>query len=185
MRMKILALIPARAGSKRLPHKNSLKLNGKTLVEHAVEQAIGSRFINKIVISTNDEEILHDTFHKNWISFEPRPNNLCKDDTGSEEVIRHIEKKHKPDIIVLLQPTSPIRYSRDIDLCISLLLMSDLDCVMTVDNHNHPNGNIYVVRKGKSLWSVDRALVVQDKMKSIDIDDQIDYDLAKMVLENT
>jgi len=171
-------------GSRRLPHKNTLKINGKTLVEHAVEQAMGSRYINRIVISTDDPDVLHDSFHKKWIVFEPRPSKLCRDDTSTEEVIRYVEKHHKNDVTVLLQPTSPVRFSKDIDLCICLLIEGDLDCVMTVNQHHQPNGNVYVVRNGASLHSLNRALLVQDKYRSIDIDEDIDYRLAKLVMEH-
>jgi len=185
--MKIVALIPARAGSKRLAHKNRLMINGKTLVEHAIEQAIGSRYINEIIISSDDPEVLHDTYHKKWIVFESRPSRLCRDDTGTDEVIAYVMKKHKADVLVLLQPTSPVRYSRDIDRCISFLIDGDFDSVITLRREHQylfsPNGNIFVVRKGNNTYSDNMGCLVLDEKKSVDIDTDLDYQMAKLVLE--
>jgi len=185
--MKIIAVIPARKNSKRLPRKNKLLLRGKTLVEHAVGQAMGSKFIDTVIVSSDDEDILQDRYGDDRVCFEMRPDRFCQDDTTMDEVIRYIEENHMYDILVLLQPTSPIRCSRDIDRCISLLLAGGFDSVATCSRQHtylfSPNGNIFVVQRGKNIYSDNMGILVQDKKTSIDINDLFDFKVAELVFQ--
>jgi len=123
---KVLAIIPARGGSKRLPHKNILDLNGKPLIAWTIETAKKSKFIDKLIVSTDDDKIAE--ISKKYGAEVPfiRPENLSSDTTTSVDVILHTinfynEKKIQFDYVLLLQPTSPLRTNEDINNAFNLL----------------------------------------------------------------
>ena len=117
----ILAIIPARGGSKGLPRKNIKPLLGKPLIAWTIEQALNSKYIDKVIVSTEDEEIAE--ISKKYGAEVPflRPKELAKDDTPTIDVIEHLIKtlNQKFDLILLLEPTSPIRKKTDLDNLIS------------------------------------------------------------------
>lgn len=136
--MNILAIIPARAGSKGLSCKNSRKLNGLPLISHTINQAKKSKMINKIIVSTDDPKIVKiSKQNKIDVPF-IRPKKLSKDDTPIKDVIQHVLKSLKdfesyvPDIVIILQPTSPFRTVTTIDKSIKLLIKSNSDSVLSV-----------------------------------------------------
>jgi len=109
----ILAIIPARGGSKRLPGKNIKILNGKPLLAHSIEFAQNSEYINKLVVSTDDPNIA-DVAKQYGAEIIMRPAELAQDTTKTAPVLLHavdeLEKDgYKPDIIILLQATCPVR----------------------------------------------------------------------------
>ena len=114
--MIIYCLIPARRGSKRIKNKNLILLNGKPLITISVESALRTKLINKTFVSTNDEKIIKKVNKKAFII--KRPNNISKDNSTTEQAVSHFInylKKNKiilPDLIVLLQCTSPFREKR-------------------------------------------------------------------------
>ncbi len=117
---RVLAIIPARGGSKRLPRKNILDLNGKPLIAWTIEAALKSRYIDKTIVSTDDKEIaeISDKYGAE-VPF-MRPKRLASDTASSVDVILHAinfykEKGNNFEYIVLLQPTSPLRMDEDID----------------------------------------------------------------------
>lgn len=120
MRPEILAIIPARGGSKRLPGKNVKLLCGKPLIAYTIEAALGADFVHRTVVSTEDKEIAK-IARKYGAEVIKRPNELATDTTLIQPVLEHavkfLEEKegYRPDIIVLLNPTSPLRGSQDID----------------------------------------------------------------------
>jgi len=121
---QVLVIIPARGGSKRLPKKNIELLNGKPLIQYSIESAYKSKFVNDIVISTDDEQIIK-ICKKFKVKIVKRPKELAQDKTPVMKVIKQaikqVEKttKNIQDIIVILQPTSPLRNSNDIDKAIN------------------------------------------------------------------
>ncbi|RTZ61353.1 MAG: acylneuraminate cytidylyltransferase family protein [Gammaproteobacteria bacterium] len=124
---KILALIPARGGSKRLKRKNVLPLLGKPLIAWSIQHALGSKYIDKVVVSTEDEEIAE--VAKKFGAEVPfmRPKELAKDDTPTMDVVLHainfFERKGELfDYLVLLQPTSPVREVETLDEAIRMLI---------------------------------------------------------------
>ncbi|MBN1762919.1 MAG: acylneuraminate cytidylyltransferase family protein [Methanomicrobia archaeon] len=127
MRYKIIAIIPARGGSKGLPRKNIKPLLGKPLIAWTIEQAKKSKYIDKVIVSTEDEEIAE--ISKEYgaeVSF-LRPKELARDDSPTIEVILHainwFEKRDEYfDLVVLLEPTSPLRDVEDIDNCVKMLV---------------------------------------------------------------
>ena len=141
--MKILGLIPARGGSKSIPRKNIALLHGKPLIAYTCEAALKSTFLNRIMVSTDDKEIA-DVANKYGIEAPfLRPHELARDESGMREVIIHtldfLEKSEQyvPEIIALLQPTSPLRTAHHIDAAIALLQKSGADCVVSVTEVPH------------------------------------------------
>jgi CMP-N-acetylneuraminic acid synthetase len=122
----IIAIIPARGGSRRIPHKNLINFCGKPLVQWTIEQAKTSKLIDKIWVSTDDYEIA--SIAKNLgVYLIARPSELSGDDITLEQVGKHILDtiSEKPDVIAYLQPTSPLRLPEDIDNAIGRCLETD------------------------------------------------------------
>jgi len=120
-----LAIIPARGGSKGLPRKNILPLLGKPLIGWTIEQSKKSKYLDRIIVSTEDEEIMEvsKSFGAEVLQ---RPKDLAQDKTPTSDVIIHVietlEKEgYKYDFIVLLEPTSPLRKDDDIDNAIKMI----------------------------------------------------------------
>jgi CMP-N,N'-diacetyllegionaminic acid synthase len=118
---KILAIIPARGGSKGIPKKNIKPLKGKPLIAWTIEEAKKSKLLDKIIVSTDDEEIMN--VAKKWGAEVPflRPSELAQDDTpGIAPVLHTLEYFSDYEYVVVLQPTSPLRLAEDIDEAIYL-----------------------------------------------------------------
>ena len=117
----IVAIIPARGGSKGIPKKNIINFLGKPLLSHSIEYAKESNLVTSIYVSTDDNKI-EDVAIEYGAEIIHRPNSISGDNATTESAIEHfLENISNPDIIVLLQPTSPLRTSRDIDNAIELL----------------------------------------------------------------
>lgn len=120
-----LAVIPARGGSKGVPRKNIRDLAGKPLIAWTIEEARKSKYITRVILSSEDEEIIK--VAKNYGCEVPfvRPQELAADDTpGINPVLHAIEQCPGYDYVVLLQPTSPLRTVKDIDGAIEHLLVN-------------------------------------------------------------
>ena len=132
-----LAIIPARGGSKRLPRKNILNLAGKPLIAWTIEAALNSKLVDKVLVTSDDDEILKisDSFGAATLK---RPASLAQDTSTSFDAIKHaIENTEKFDYIVLLQPTSPLRSSQQIDEAIQLLESKSADAIVSVTETEH------------------------------------------------
>ena len=134
--IKILSLIPARAGSKGIENKNIVELYGKPLIAWSIEASLSSKYISKTVVSSDGDTILKiaEEFGAETIK---RPENLADDTSSSEEVIEHILQTLGDGIknfeyLMLLQPTSPLRDHSDIDNAFNLFLNSDADALISV-----------------------------------------------------
>lgn len=117
--MEILAIIPARSGSKGIKRKNVKLLKGKPLVAYSIEAGLNSKYVTRTVVSTEDEEIkeISKSFGAEVIT---RPKELAQDETKTAPVMLHALKElektgYKPDFVVLLQPTCPLRDGKYID----------------------------------------------------------------------
>lgn len=137
----VLAIIPARGGSKGVPRKNIRLLLGKPLIAWTIEEAKKSKCIDRLILSSEDEEIIN--VAKDYCCEVPfiRPKELAEDDTpGIEPVIHAINTlPGKYDYVCLLQPTSPLRNVEDIDGCIEkCILMNALSCVSVSEVDKHP-----------------------------------------------
>jgi len=132
-----LAIIPARGGSKRLPRKNILDLNGKPLIAWSIEAGLKSKYIDKVVVSSDDNEIL-EVSQKFGADVIVRPLELASDTATTFDAIEHtIKSLKKYNYVVLLQATSPLRDSKHIDEAIDLLEQKDADAVVSVCEMEH------------------------------------------------
>jgi CMP-N-acetylneuraminic acid synthetase len=136
---EILAIIPARGGSKRVPRKNVLMLGGKPLIAHTIAHAKQSKYITRVIVSTDDEETAK--VAKEYGAEVPfmRPAELAQDMTPDLPVFQHALKwlkeneGYEPAAVVQLRPTSPLRKVEDVDAAIELLLAHpEVDSVRTV-----------------------------------------------------
>jgi CMP-N,N'-diacetyllegionaminic acid synthase len=221
---KILAIIPARGGSKRLPRKNVLPLAGKPLIAWTIEAAQKSKYLDEIHISTDDQEIADVSKLFDQKVPELRPESLSTDTATTQSVLFYTLEKYAENshIVVLLQPTSPLRTYQHIDEAIELLIKKEAYSVVSVTPCEHPpewsntlpndhsmknfigpncikrsqefdksyrlNGAIYVYDINKlinygniSLRNDSYAYVMPNEL-SIDIDNQIDLDMAEFFI---
>lgn len=148
---EILAIIPARGGSKGIKHKNMVLIEGKPLIQYTIEAAKGSRYITRAIVNSDDEEILHFAETQN-MEIAVRPVELAQDDTPMKDVIceqlSRLKQKENyvPDIIVLLQPTSPLRTGKHIDEAMEKLIYSDGDALVSVEEEPHLHSPYSVMR---------------------------------------
>lgn len=128
--MNILAIIPARSGSKGVPKKNIKLLNKLPLIGHSIKSAQASKLINKIIISTDSQEIADIAEKFNVAVPFLRPQEFATDTSQDIEFIQHTltwlqeNEKYIPDFIVLLRPTTPIREYKVIDNAIKIMIDS-------------------------------------------------------------
>jgi CMP-N,N'-diacetyllegionaminic acid synthase len=132
-----LAIIPARGGSKRLPRKNVLELCGKPLIAWSIEAGLKSKYIDKLIVTSDDEDIL--SISKKYGSdIIKRPEELSNDTATTFDALKHtIDNLEKYDYIVLLQPTSPLRNEKHLDEAIELLEQKNADAVISVCKMDH------------------------------------------------
>lgn len=136
--MKILAIIPARGGSKGLKNKNILPLLGHPLIAYSIKAGLDSKRINRVIVSTDSEEIAN--VSESYGAEVPfmRPAEFSQDMSTDMEMFVHAlewlkkNEDYVPDIIVQLRPTSPVRFEKEIDLCIDKLVSSVADSLRIV-----------------------------------------------------
>ena len=134
----ILALIPARGGSKGIPKKNIMITGGKPLIVYTINKALKSQYKLRVIVSTDNKEIAN--IAKSAGAEVPfiRPPKLANDDTPGIlpvlHAIRWMDEKedYQPDVVICLQPTSPLRNSDDIDKALELITQKDVDSVVSV-----------------------------------------------------
>lgn len=180
---KVLAVIPARGGSKRVPRKNIRDWRGKPLIAWAIDAAEKSRYIDMTFVCTEDAEI-RAVAECHGGTVIDRPAELATDDALNEDVCRYVARLHPAYWIVLLQPTSPLRTTQHIDECIERAQMGDA-CISfsrTGDKHGGKNGAVYVA---KAEWLAKHDFSHQGYLKyvmddevSLDIDTPEDFDAA-------
>lgn len=140
MKPTFLAVIPARGGSKGVPRKNIKELAGKPLIAWTIEEAKKSKFIDRVILSSEDLEIIE--VAKQYGCEVPfvRPDELAKDTTsGMEPVLHAIAQCPGYEYVILLQPTSPLRTVEDIDGAIEMMLEKKADyCVSVTESETSP-----------------------------------------------
>ncbi|MCK5211117.1 acylneuraminate cytidylyltransferase family protein [Candidatus Parcubacteria bacterium] len=135
---KILAIIPARSGSKRIPGKNIKNFLGKPLIARAIEQALNTECIDRVIVDTNSEKIA--AVAKKYKADVPflRPSHLAQDDTNVIDSLFYVLDKLKknesyiPTHLMILQTTSPLRDREDIEKCWELMQKTDATTALTV-----------------------------------------------------
>lgn len=136
--LKVVGLIPARAGSKGIPRKNLRLLGGLPLVQHTLAAAMGAGRLDRVVLSTDDPEVME---LGRGLGVEVpfrRPPELATDTATSLAVVVHAlhwfqeEEGYRPDAVALLQPTNPLRDAADIDRCVDVFLGVMPGCLLSV-----------------------------------------------------
>jgi CMP-N,N'-diacetyllegionaminic acid synthase len=149
----VLAVIPARGGSKGLPGKNILPLAGKPMIAWTIDAARGGKYIDRLIVSTDSEKIAK--VAKEHCAEVPfiRPPELATDQANMIDVLLHsinkIEAKY--DILLVLQPTSPLRKSEDIDSAIEYCVKNNLSSVVSVCQSAKPLHWHHVIDKNSKL----------------------------------
>ena len=221
---KILAVIPARGGSKGIKNKNLSKIDGQTLVDIAIKSSLESDLITQTVLSSDSNEILKiGRKYKDIINHE-RTKYLSGDKTLIVDVLIDILKKYKGfEIVVLLQPTSPFRKSKDIDTCLRKMIQGKYKSAISISELNFDprwffqintsgkiipinakfprstnrqekknyykfSGDIYAsdinwLKSKKTFVSNNTMSYLITNKKSIDIDNPIDLDIAKIMVK--
>ncbi len=225
----MLAIIPARGGSKGLPKKNIRSLAGKPLIAYTIEAAKQAEQVSPIIVSTDDDEIA--AVAQKYGAEVPflRPPELATDDAPAIDTFIYTIKRLREDSgqdhreCVVLQPTSPLRDARDIDNAIALFYEKQADSVIAVSELTHPpawakkidahgilrdyfdapagsrnrqafekafmpNGAIYVLKSALlmekySYYSDKTYAYVMPRERSIDIDDQWDFEFAEFMMK--
>lgn len=222
----VLAIITARGGSKGLPRKNLRNLGGRPLIAWSIRAAKLSNFVDRVVLSSEDEEIMRAARDLGCEVPFVRPAELATDEApGIAPVIHALDSLPGYPWVVLLQPTSPLRRAEDIDACIracadlrapacvSVTLASDNPYWMyTFDDARRLrpllgaerpperrqdlpasyvlNGAVYVARsewllKSKDFLGASTVAHVMPPERSVDIDDQRDFEYAEFLLQRT
>lgn len=223
-RKKVLAIIPARGGSKGLPGKNTKLLGEKPLIAWTIEAALNADCIDKTIVSTDSQNIANIAEKYGALVPFMRPDILATDTATTSDVVEHAltSLDEKFDILVLLQPTSPYRTAEDIDKAYSNYVSSNCSSVVSVmelskspswsywlspekvlkpilplgEEHNRRqdlakgyalNGALYICgvksfMESKSFVYSDTFAYVMNRESSVDIDDEIDFKLAEIML---
>ena len=222
----ILGVILARENSKGIKNKNLLKINNKTLIEIAINNALKSRTLSKVIFSSESNKLIKEANKKIKVSFK-RPKNLAKDNSSTYDVVKHavnwLDKNEnwKADIVVILPTTSPLRKAKHIDDVVDLLIKSNSQAAMTIVEPSYPpywmfkkvkmkyqfilpeginiqrrqdtpkvyqpSGMVWALKydflfkmKGILPQGKTAGLLVKRK-ESINIDNELDFDLAKIL----
>lgn len=150
----VLAVIPARGGSKGIPGKNIKDFAGQPLIVHSIDAALQCAHISKTVVSTDDDKIA-EVAKAHGAQVIKRPDELAADTSLAIDAIKHAvlkveEEGEDVDIVLMLEPTSPFRRQEDLDKCVQVLLDDRADSVATfTDAHVSPN----------RLWRVSEDVV--------------------------
>ena len=137
MKLRVLAIVPARGGSKGIPRKNARLLCGRPLLEYTAEAAHASHRLSRVILTTDDDEIAEIGAQCGLEVPFLRPATLARDDTPMLAVVQHAiawadSLDQDWDAICVLQPTTPLRSAADIESCVALLERPEIDSAMTV-----------------------------------------------------
>jgi CMP-N,N'-diacetyllegionaminic acid synthase len=192
--VRVLGVVPARGGSKRIKNKNCRLLHNVPLIGYTIRAAQSAVGLTDWVVSTEDREIADIALSYGAVVVK-RPDELAQDDTTSGAVLRHaldwMEEDNSPyDMVVCLHPTSPIRDSRHIDQCIKLLADSDAPALASVScnkrTYTH-NASIYAMKrwwflKTNQHYCNESIPFLMDARHSVDIDVEDDFRIAELLM---
>ena len=200
----ILGLIPARGGSKGVPGKNIKMIHGKRLIVWSIEKALRSNKLDKVVVSTDSDEIAEISRNAGAIVLK-RPDDLATDTASTQDVMVHALNNFPADILVLLQPTSPYRSDGLIDECIDEFIEGKYDSLATgfmcdykeygkntlprqqIQGFFYDDGNVYVI-KAENILNGDRygkkiGRKFISRYENAEIDDEYDFWLLEQILK--
>ncbi len=153
--MKLIAIIPARGGSKGVPGKNKQLIDGKPLISYTIDAAMQSKSLNEIWVSSDDGDILDIARSYPGIKIHDRESTLASDISPVADTVKEILDQADCDAVMLLQPTAPIRTGNDIDAAINLLNASDnINSVISVVAMNDIHPARMYWKKNELLTSV-------------------------------
>lgn len=138
MKDKVLIVIPARAGSKRIPHKNTRLFWGKPLIVYTIKQALRVRWAGRVIVDTDSPKIAAIAKKYGAEASFLRPKHLAVDKAQAEDALIHLlnrlkkEESYEPTYVMFLQTTSPLREEKDINACWDLMRQTDATTVLTV-----------------------------------------------------
>ena len=225
-KLRVVCVIPARAGSKGVPGKNTRLLAGKPLIAYSIEHALKSRYIDRVIVSTDSDTIASVARQAGAEVPFLRPDVLASDTAGTIDVLVHAAEwlesdGYAFDLLVLLHATTPLRESDDVDACIDLIVSENADSVFTVtyayrnpyfnmvelDDRGVPhlvreglfsgrqqaptvydmNASVYVwwrdtLIDGRKVILPNSRVYVMPRDRSIDIDEELDFRIAEMLL---
>ncbi len=154
----VLVVIPARGGSKGLPGKNIKDFCGKPLIVWTIEAALQSSFVDKVIVSTDNQDIAKIAEQSGALVPFIRPTNLATDETSSIDVIKHVlnfcAKKNEPfyDYTIMLEATSPLRVAEDIDGALMELIASPYaKSIVGISRTEAQNPAFLVTKDSKNL----------------------------------
>lgn len=207
---KVVAIIPARGGSKEIPRKNIIDICGKPLIEYSINAALGCNAIQEVWVSSDDDEIL-DISSNLGAQILKRPSHLSGDNEPSESALLHFASNVDFDILVFIQATSPLTTSKDLEG--GLKLMEDYDSIVSVTEltqfvwddsgpkydlnkrlRRQDNGKSYLETGAFFITSRDGLLFTKNrlngnigkyivpKIRSLDIDSFDDLELVRKVI---
>jgi N-acylneuraminate cytidylyltransferase len=200
----ILGLIPARGGSKGVPGKNIKEIYGKPLIVWTIERAIESKRLDKVLVSTDSEEIAKIAMEAG-AEVQMRPEKLATDDASTLDVMKYVLSLIPAETMVLLQPTSPYREKGRIDECIECFFESNSDSLATgymcdkkeygtnslprqkIKGFFYDDGSIYVI-KSENIMNGDRYgekiyPMYTTRYENAEIDDEYDFWILEKTLE--
>lgn len=184
----VLGLIPARGGSKRLPGKNLKMLNGKPMINWTVDAAKRSKYLDRLVLTTEDPSIIA-AVTNHGVEIVNRPAELAQDKSNVYDAIFHALEFFEPhDYLCLLQITSPLRTAEDIDGCIEKCVFMNAPSCISVDNKRPvANGAVYVAWTTwlREMRQFDAGRVVTYPMprdRSVDVDTIDDFHRAERIM---
>lgn len=209
--MEVIAFIFARGGSKGVPNKNIRHIAGKPLLAHAIHQAQESKYITKVVVST-DSASIGNIASKHGAEVLIRPGHLATDDSPEFLSWKHAVDHYDMDYFVNVPATCPLRATSDIDATIELLYnFADTDIAFTVKKSKEFTidrekvceapparrqdlkkyavvGSCYVttpqyIKKYENIWGGTRSLVILPEERTIDIDSEWEFTVAKLLME--
>ena len=131
--MVVIAMIPGRMGSERLPLKNMALLNGRPLISYAIGAAIESAVFDRVILNS-DGPIFEEIANQLSCEFYLRPSRLGSSETKSDEVIYDFMENHASDIVAWINPTSPLQTGDEIREVITYFIEHQLDSLITVEN---------------------------------------------------
>ena len=166
-----------------MPGKNLRKLAGKSLVRRAIEAGLGAKLVNRVILSTDSEDIASEGVGAGAEVPFLRPSHLASDDATSADAAIHALDaiRFSDGVLVLLQPTSPLRYATDVDAVLRFKAENGLPCVVTCGPDGKPNGAIYAI--DVALFLAERSFYPADRIwyyemsaaRSIDVDTEEDF----------
>ena len=176
MKKKFTCFIFARGGSKAIKKKNIVNIKGKPLIYYTIKEAKKSKFINKIIVSTDDKDIKK-VAKKYKLDVINRPSYLCKDNSNELDAWKHAiyldqNKLKENDLFISLPATSPLRNVEDIDKGIAKFLKNKKDILIGITpSHRNPYLNMVEIKKNKPQIIINKKKFFrrQDSPKTYDI----------------